>query len=78
MARTKGKQFARAATPRRMRLSSDGRALQSRIDAGRKTGPYEASRFIMAYHHNTGFSCEALRAMRARNGVGRPPIWRDE
>ena len=73
----KTRSFARAKLPRQMRLSSDGRVLQARIDAGRKHGLYEPARFIMAYHHNTGFTCEALRLMRGENGVGRPPLWRD-
>jgi len=73
----KGKRFARAQLPRQMRLSSDGRVLAARLAAGRKHGHYEASRFIMAYFHNKGFTPEALREMRGRNGIGRPPIWRD-
>jgi hypothetical protein len=69
----KTRRFARAAKPRQMRLSSDGRILQARIDAGRKHGLYEPVRFIMAYHHNKGFTGEALRQARSYNGVGRPP-----
>lgn len=69
--------FARAQLPRQMRLSSDGRILAARIEAGRRHGLYEPARFIMAFFHNTGFEPAELRTMRGKNGVGRPPIWRD-
>jgi hypothetical protein len=69
----KARRFARAAKPRQMKLSSDGRILQARIEAGRKHGLYEPTRFIMAHFHNTGFTCDEVRQARYYNGVGRPP-----
>jgi hypothetical protein len=73
----KTRSFARARLPRQMRLSSDGRILGARISAGQKAGLYEASRFIVTHYYNKGYTPAELREMRAVNGCGRPPLWRD-